>query len=199
MLYVIGIHSVGLMTGTKGCDDAVRRRDHLRYASLFSLSPPFFSPFASFIDRRDIHTRNTLSFSRPTLLVSRLDEISVGTSDRNDSNSFGVFFLLESRRTSGGKWRPVKSGPGLSRGKLDSSRFPSLEISNSAQRHGSLDTENRLWPIPKTIPGRTTRRASDPGWKRSWPRNVRSPPPSLPLLHRPDPIARSSRTRGQTN
>lgn len=43
--YTIGIYLVGLMTGTKGDDAActVRGRDHLRYASLFSPSPFFFS------------------------------------------------------------------------------------------------------------------------------------------------------------
>lgn len=84
--YTIGIHLVGLMTGTKG-DDAMRRRDHLRYASLFSLSP-FFSPFAFVY-------RPKYAFILKRYLVSRLDEISVtGTSNRNDSNSFGVFFFF---------------------------------------------------------------------------------------------------------
>lgn len=154
--YTIGIHLVGLMTGTKG-DDAMRRRDHLRYASLFSLSP-FFSPFAFVY-------RPKYAFILKRYLVSRLDEISVtGTSNRNDSNSFGVFFFFFQNRAGQVVERRLKSGP-VCRGKLDSGRFPSLEISNSAQRHGSRPSISRIdfGRYPKRSP---TRRASDPMEKK---------------------------------
>lgn len=68
----------------------------------------------------------------------------------------------------------VGNRTGLYRRKLDSGRFPPLEISNSVTRRVStLDIENRLWPIPKTM------HDSEPvilrTRKRSWPRNVRFP------------------------
>lgn len=143
--YTIGIHLVGLMTGTKG-DDAMRRRDHLRYASLFSLSP-FFSPFAFVY-------RPKYAFILKRYLVSRLDEISVtGTSNRNDSNSFGVFFFFfsESRRTSGGK--ATEKWTGLSgETRFGPISFPGNIEFRATPRVSTLDIENRLWPIPKTIP-----------------------------------------------
>lgn len=76
--YTIGIYLVGLMTGTKGDDAActVRGRDHLRYASLFSPSPFFFSlprrlRLKYFPSRATLHTY-IYTYTR---LYTRFDEI----------------------------------------------------------------------------------------------------------------------------
>lgn len=162
--YTIGIHLVGLMTGTKG-DDAMRRRDHLRYASLFSLSP-FFSPFAFVY-------RPKYAFILKRYLVSRLDEISVtGTSNRNDSNSFGVFFFFfsESRRTSGGKATEKWTGG-------NSIRADFLPWKYRIPRNATgLDPRYRESTLADT---QNDPRLVEPviRWKRSWPRNVPPPPP----------------------
>lgn len=168
--YTIGIYLVGLMTGTKGDDAActVRGRDHLRYASLFSPSPFFFSlprrlRLKYFPSRATLHTY-IYTYTR---LYTRFDEIRGRTNIAAGTIPEKVCFFPNRAGRVGNR-------TGLYRRKLDSGRFPPLEISNSVTRRVStLDIENRLWPIPKTM------HDSEPvilrTRKRSWPRNVRFP------------------------
>lgn len=167
--YTIGIYLVGLMTGTKGDDAActVRGRDHLRYASLFSPSPFFFS-LPRRLRLKYFPSRATLHIYIYILIraCTRDSTKYVGERISRQIPEKVCFFPNRAGR--------VGNRTGLYRRKLDSGRFPPLEISNSVTRRVStLDIENRLWPIPKTMHN------SEPvilrTRKRSWPRNVRFP------------------------
>lgn len=165
--YTIGIYLVGLMTGTKGDDAActVRGRDHLRYASLFSPSPFFFS-LPRRLRLKYFPSRATLHIYILIRACTRDSTKYVGERISRQIPEKVCFFQNRAGR--------VGNRTGLYRRKLDSGRFPPLEISNSVTRRVStLDIENRLWPIPKTM------HDSEPvilrTRKRSWPRNVRFP------------------------
>lgn len=185
--YTIGIYLVGLMTGTKGDDAActVRGRDHLRYASLFSPSPFFFSlprrlRLKYFPSRATLHTYIYILIRACTRDSTKY----VGERISRQIPEKVCFFQNRAGR--------VGNRTGLYRRKLDSGRFPPLEISNSVTRRVStLDIENRLWPIPKTM------HDSEPvilrTRKRSWPRNVRF------SLHRPDRVFARYRVNPQPN
>lgn len=92
------------MTGTKGDDAActVRGRDHLRYASLFSPSPFFFSlprrlRLKYFPSRATLHTY-IYTYTR---LYTRFDEIRGRTNIAAGTIPEKVCFFSESRGTSG--------------------------------------------------------------------------------------------------
>lgn len=140
-------------------------------------SPPLrfaFLPFSFLFFASTSFTSKILSFSSNatyiytyTRLYTRFDEIRGRTNIAAGTIPEKVCFFQNRAGRVGNR-------TGLYRRKLDSGRFPPLEISNSVTRRVStLDIENRLWPIPKTM------HDSEPvilrTRKRSWPRNVRFP------------------------